>query len=643
MACDIFDDKEPETGTPEPTGISLFPPTLTLEIGDTETLVVTVTPSNADKNVTWRSDKPAVVAVDSDGKIIAVGDGTATVYALTVVGGKQASSVITVNPPGIEPVNKYEVKDDSSNNINDRIKYSVFYGDLDYYYIYLGEMQHIPLFHYDAYNHEGLSSSYSVSITGTTKETIETTITESSQTTVSVSENYSSSTTNGGKVSAEISEKFTMNTKLGVSIEVVKAESSIGYEVAAKLAAEKYWSTVNTTGGGINNQNSKSLTNTVRNGTEKTLSTQETRSWNFSKSDKVGWYRYTLFSASDVYLYVIRDRAKPNEIYYEFREHVIPDVYFWKMDYSDNASFTKDDETRFNFNVSMLDNLPKAKIDVTPPSFEITFNSNEGSDVPKQTVKFNGTATKPDNPARVGFTFDGWCSDVGLQNLYDFSTKVLDDTTLYAKWTGLAEYTVTFDINGGRGTVPAKQTVYNGTEITLPGGSGLSKTNYAFVGWNTNNSGTGTTYYAGSSFTVSNDVSLYAKWTVTSYSESMGYEYMKGGTSGFVSSRNITSSFNIPDLKNAGYSKLSIMIVYEARMADIALAGDNITVAIMKRGGKTDKSKEEDPRDGKWHNYSLPWDYQIDNFSNSLTVSWSIPKACRYEIQNRSITITAVK
>ena len=49
---------------PGPIEISLFPPTLTMNIGDTDTLIVTGMPSNASKNVIWRSDNPGVVVVE---------------------------------------------------------------------------------------------------------------------------------------------------------------------------------------------------------------------------------------------------------------------------------------------------------------------------------------------------------------------------------------------------------------------------------------------------------------------------------------------------------------------------------------------------------------------------------------------------
>jgi uncharacterized repeat protein (TIGR02543 family) len=47
---------------------------------------------------------------------------------------------------------------------------------------------------------------------------------------------------------------------------------------------------------------------------------------------------------------------------------------------------------------------------------------------------------------------------------------------------------------------------------TLPGGSGFSRDNYVLGGWNTYASGTGTNYNAGSSYTPSGNITLYASW-----------------------------------------------------------------------------------------------------------------------------------
>ena len=76
---------------------------------------------------------------------------------------------------------------------------------------------------------------------------------------------------------------------------------------------------------------------------------------------------------------------------------------------------------------------------------------------------------------------------------------------------GETRYTVTFNANGGSGTVQPMSANF-GSSITLPNGITLSRTGYTFGGWNTNAAGTGTAYNAGASFTVTASVTLYAKW-----------------------------------------------------------------------------------------------------------------------------------
>ncbi len=50
--------------------------------------------------------------------------------------------------------------------------------------------------------------------------------------------------------------------------------------------------------------------------------------------------------------------------------------------------------------------------------------------------------------------------------------------------------TITFDANGGSGTVPSSQTYYYGTPATLPGQGSLTRDNYDFLGWSDNKSAT---------------------------------------------------------------------------------------------------------------------------------------------------------
>lgn len=75
-----------------------------------------------------------------------------------------------------------------------------------------------------------------------------------------------------------------------------------------------------------------------------------------------------------------------------------------------------------------------------------------------------------------------------------------------------AKYTISYNANGGTGSVSA-QTVYYGDMITLSDGTGLSRENYTFIGWNTEADGTGTNY-SGEYF-IDADLTLYAKWKPT--------------------------------------------------------------------------------------------------------------------------------
>ncbi|MEO2626531.1 Ig-like domain-containing protein [Blautia wexlerae] len=83
------------------TGIKVSPDTLTLTKKDeTAQLTAEVTPSYADnKRVTWQSSDEKVATVDENGKVTAVGNGTATITATSVSGGYTATVSVTVKIP----------------------------------------------------------------------------------------------------------------------------------------------------------------------------------------------------------------------------------------------------------------------------------------------------------------------------------------------------------------------------------------------------------------------------------------------------------------------------------------------------------------------------------------------------------------
>lgn len=66
--------------------------------------------------------------------------------------------------------------------------------------------------------------------------------------------------------------------------------------------------------------------------------------------------------------------------------------------------------------------------------YTVKFDANGAGIVNSQRVAKGGTAAKPDEIKKDGYTFGGWYLDTALTEEYDFSTKVTSNITLYAKW-----------------------------------------------------------------------------------------------------------------------------------------------------------------------------------------------------------------
>ena len=129
------------------------------------------------------------------------------------------------------------------------------------------------------------------------------------------------------------------------------------------------------------------------------------------------------------------------------------------------------------------------------------------------------------------------------------------NVSLYAQWA--SEYTVSYDANGGSGSVPSSSTVQAGSSVTV-GNEEPTRQYYSFTGWNTAANGSGTTYLAGNTFIPTSDVTLYAQWELnefvgvaklyrgflsTTYEWSyVGYSVDKNGTATPISGRGSGSS-----------------------------------------------------------------------------------------------------
>lgn len=111
-----YDTKNPTcipatvTVTPAPkpaTGISLNKSTLELTVGESETLVATVTPADTTDTVTWDTGRSDIATVDSTGKVTAVAPGTTVIAARA--GEKSAFCTVTVVAAPCTHTNKTNV------------------------------------------------------------------------------------------------------------------------------------------------------------------------------------------------------------------------------------------------------------------------------------------------------------------------------------------------------------------------------------------------------------------------------------------------------------------------------------------------------------------------------------------------------
>lgn len=161
----------------------------------------------------------------------------------------------------------------------------------------------------------------------------------------------------------------------------------------------------------------------------------------------------------------------------------------------------------YNTNITLTTTKPAAPGNVVT-TFTVTYKANGGSSVA------SGSAKKT-----TSYTFSNWNTEAnGSGTPYNSgaSYKIpTSNTTLYARWTSSTSTTA----------------------IKLA--AAPTRTGYTFKNWNTASNGSGTAYNAGTSYTPSANITLYAQWTINSYQVS----YNANGGSGNVPSTQ-TSNYN---------------------------------------------------------------------------------------------------
>ena len=89
--------------------------------------------------------------------------------------------------------------------------------------------------------------------------------------------------------------------------------------------------------------------------------------------------------------------------------------------------------TQTSFSASFLNYYaPVFRIGNTP-EFTITFDTDGGTSIESQTVKYMGKATRPvATPNKSGMDFVNWYADASCTQLYNFDTIIIENKTIYA-------------------------------------------------------------------------------------------------------------------------------------------------------------------------------------------------------------------
>jgi len=133
-------------------------------------------------------------------------------------------------------------------------------------------------------------------------------------------------------------------------------------------------------------------------------------------------------------------------------------------------------------------------------------------------VYTSGTQVTVTAIANTGYQFSSW-KDVSTGNTLSstnpYTITLTSNLTIEPIFSvASTTYTVTYlGNNNTAGSAPSNQSFTSGNSVVLSNQNSLVRDEYYFSGWNTEPTGAGTNYNAGSTYSTNSNVTLYAKWT----------------------------------------------------------------------------------------------------------------------------------
>lgn len=180
---------------------------------------------------------------------------------------------------------------------------------------------------------------------------------------------------------------------------------------------------------------------------------------------------------------------------------------------------------------------------------KVTFIGLDGSEISNKEVGKGTTITPPTLESTEEYLFHGWSLNKDGKDLFDFSTPITTDTTLYSVWTNaeiIEKFTVTFiDTKGSE--IPQIE-VEKGKRVTPPTLEPIGE--YTFYGWSLDKDGDNLFDF---STPITSDTTLYSVWMIKEYIDeenNLIYKENKDGTLTVVGLINtsVMATCNIPEM-----------------------------------------------------------------------------------------------
>ena len=162
-------------------------------------------------------------------------------------------------------------------------------------------------------------------------------------------------------------------------------------------------------------------------------------------------------------------------------------------------------------------------------TYTVSYNANGGSGEPSPQIKIQDTnlTLSSTKPTKAHYVFKGWSKNKTATEVtyeaggtYNKNAKVV----LYAVWEP-ETYTVSYDVNGGKGEV-GENTITYGDTLKMP--NAIIKDKCFLKGWATNRAATNPEYKIGMDYSIDSNLTLYAIWGNATWSGSVATGFAGG-------------------------------------------------------------------------------------------------------------------